>query len=134
MRGRHGERAGYLVGDARAQNRETLSIRGRDQSLKLYGTRGGIPVVLSSGDGGWIHLAPHVAEVLASRGFFVVGFDVRSYLESFTAGKNTLRAEDEPSDYKVVVDFAARGGRAKPILIGVSEGAGLSGLRPLTRS
>jgi type IV secretory pathway VirJ component len=28
---------------------------------------------VSSGDGGWIHLAPHVAEVLAAKGFFVVG-------------------------------------------------------------
>ena len=118
--------AGCLARDARAQNRETLSIRGRNQSLRLYGTRGGTPVVVSSGDGGWIHLAPHVAEVLAGKGFFVVGFDVRGYLESFTAGKTTLRAEDEPSDYKVVADFAARGGSAKPILIGVSEGAGLS--------
>jgi len=115
-----------LVSDARAQTRETLRIRGRDQSLRLYGTRGGVPVVVSSGDGGWIHLAPHVAEVLASRGFFVVGFDVRGYLESFTAGQTTLRAENEPSDYKVVADFAARGGSGKPILIGVSEGAGLS--------
>jgi fermentation-respiration switch protein FrsA (DUF1100 family) len=118
--------AGYLVSDACAQNRETLSIRGRNQSLRVYGTRGGTPVVVSSGDGGWIHLAPHVAELLASRGFFVVGFDVRGYLESFTAGKTTLRAEDEPSDYKVVADFASHGGSAKPILIGVSEGAGLS--------
>jgi fermentation-respiration switch protein FrsA (DUF1100 family) len=118
--------ASYLVSEARAQTRETLPIRGRNQSLRLYGTRGGIPVVVSSGDGGWIHLAPHVAEVLASRGFFVVGFDIRGYLESFTAGQTTLRAEDEPSDYKVVADFAARGGSGKPILIGVSEGAGLS--------
>ena len=97
--------AGSLVSDARAQNRETLSIRGRNQSLRLYGTRGGTPVVVSSGDGGWIHLAPHVAEVLAAKGYFVVGFDVKAYLESFTSGKTTLRVEDEPSDYKVVADF-----------------------------
>jgi dienelactone hydrolase len=115
-----------LVSDARAQTRETLRIRGRDQSLRLYGSRGGIPVVVSSGDGGWIHLAPHVAEVLAAKGYFVVGFDAKAYLESFTSGKTTLRVEDEPSDYKVIADFAARGGSAKPILIGVSEGAGLS--------
>jgi fermentation-respiration switch protein FrsA (DUF1100 family) len=118
--------AGCLVSEARAQTRETLSIRGRNQSLRLYGTRGGTPVVVSSGDGGWIHLAPHVAEVLAAKGYFVVGFDVKAYLESFTSGKTTLRVEDEPSDYTVVADFAARGGSGKPILIGVSEGAGLS--------
>jgi fermentation-respiration switch protein FrsA (DUF1100 family) len=115
-----------LTGKAGAQTRETVTLRGHAQSLRLYGTRGGTPVVVSSGDGGWIHLAPHVAEVLAARGFFVVGFDVRAYLEGFTSGKTTLRPQDEPSDYKAIADFAARGGTDKPLLIGVSEGAGLS--------
>ena len=84
------------------------------------------PVIVSSGDGGWIHLGPHVADVLAANGFFVVGFDVKAYLESFTSGNVTLRPADEPRDYKVLADFAARGATQKPILIGVSEGAGLS--------
>lgn len=115
-----------MPSDAWAQTRETVTIRGQTQSLRLYGTRGGIPVIISSGDGGWIHLGPHVAEVLAAKGFFVVGFDVKAYLERFTSGKSTLRPEDEPGDYKVIADFAARGTNEKPILIGVSEGAGLS--------
>jgi hypothetical protein len=117
--------------------RETLMIRGHLQSLHLYGTRGNPPIIVSSGDGGWLHLGPHVAEVLASHGFFVVGFDVKDYLEGFTSGKTTLRAEDEPGDYKVLADFAARGSNRKPILIGVSEGAGLSVLAatdPRTRA
>jgi type IV secretory pathway VirJ component len=76
-------------------------------------------VVVSSGDGGWMHLGPHVAEVLASAGFFVVGFDVKVYLESFTSGNATLRPEDEPHDYKVLADFAARGTTQKPVLVGV---------------
>ena len=67
-----------------------------------------------------------VAELLAAKGFFVVGFDVKAYLERFTSGKTTLRPEDEPNDYKAIADFAARGATQKPILIGVSEGAGLS--------
>ena len=33
--------------------------------------------MLSSGDGGCIHLAPHIAELLASRGWLVVGVDSR---------------------------------------------------------
>ena len=97
-----------------------------DVTLRVYGSRGGVPAIVSSGDGGWIHLAPHVAETLASKGYFVVGFDVRAYLEAFTSGSATLRTEDEPGDYKVLADFAARGSRQKPILVGVSEGAGLS--------
>ena len=108
------------------QARETVTIRGHAQSLYLYGPRNGPPVIVSSGDGGWIHLGPHVADVLAANGFFVVGFDVKAYLESFTSGQVTLRPEDEPRDYKVLADFAARGVTRKPILIGVSEGAGLS--------
>jgi hypothetical protein len=111
---------------ARAQKAESITLRGHVQSLRLYGTRGNPPAVVSSGDGGWIHLGPHVAEVLASAGFFVVGFDVKAYLESFTSGNVTLRPEDEPRDYKVLADFAARGSTQKPILVGVSEGAGLS--------
>jgi dienelactone hydrolase len=117
---------GGMTRETSAQTRETVTVRGQTQSLRLYGTRGGIPVVVSSGDGGWVHLGPHVAEVLAANGFFVVGLDVKAYLERFTSGKATLRPEDEPSDYKVLADFAARGTTRKPILIGVSEGAGLS--------
>jgi fermentation-respiration switch protein FrsA (DUF1100 family) len=92
----------------------------------VYGVRGSTPVIISSGDGGWIHLAPHVAETLAARGYFVVGFNVKAYLESFTADDHMLRVDDVPRDYRALVDFAARGSPVRPILIGVSEGAGLS--------
>jgi len=110
-----------------AEGSEPLLIRGHTQTLRTYGTPGrGDPVIVSSGDGGWIHLAPHVAEFLSSKGFFVVGFDTRAYLESMTAGKSGVRIEDEPSDYRLLAEFASRGSTKKPILIGVSEGAGLS--------
>lgn len=107
-------------------SRETLLIRGREQSLSLYGPSRGDPVIVSSGDGGWIHLGPHVAEFLASHGFFVVGFDVKAYLSSFTSRDATLRTEEEPGDYRVLANFATKATGKKPILIGVSEGAGLS--------
>ncbi len=122
---------------ADAPTTATLDLRGHAQTLHLYGTRGGTPVVVSSGDGGWIHLAPYVAQTLAAKGFFVVGFDVKAYLESFTSGSSTLRPEAEPMDYKVLADFAATGSSQRPILIGVSEGAGLSVLAatdPATRA
>src|SRR5215218_1277447 len=100
---------------ATAQARDTITIRGRPQSLSVYGGRGGRPVIVSSGDGGWVHLAPHVAGFLAAHGFFVVGFDAKAYLESFTSSQTTLRADDEPGDYKALADFAARGAAGKPI-------------------
>src|SRR5512144_1880916 len=83
------------------QKQESLSIRGHAQTLRIYGTRGrGDAVIVSSGDGGWVHLAPHVAEFLSSKGFFVVGFDSKDYLESMTTGKSGVRVEDEPGDYR----------------------------------
>lgn len=108
------------------QTRDSVSIRGQQQTVSIYGRRGGQPIVVTSGDGGWIHLGPVVAEYLASQGFFVVGFDARAYLESFTSGRATLKPADEPGDFKVLADWAAQGTSRKPILIGVSEGAGLS--------
>jgi fermentation-respiration switch protein FrsA (DUF1100 family) len=114
------------VFEASAQQRTPLSIRGHEQTLYLYGPPSGDPVIVSSGDGGWLHLAPHVAESLSAQGFFVVGFDTRHYLTGFTAGKTTLRVQDEPRDYRVLAGFASKRSGKKPILIGVSEGAGLS--------
>jgi alpha-beta hydrolase superfamily lysophospholipase len=111
---------------AHAAATETIWLRGHAQLLRTYGQRGGPAAIVSSGDGGWIHLGPHVAETLAARGYFVVGFDVRAYLSSFTTGTTTLRPEDEPRDYKTLVEFAARGSSGRPVLVGVSEGAGLS--------
>jgi len=114
------------VCSAEAQQTASVTLRGNPQRLRLYGPRSGDPVVVSSGDGGWIHLGPHVAETLAGHGFFVIGFDVKAYLSSFTSGRTTLRVEDEPGDYQALAQFAARSSGAKPILVGVSEGAGLS--------
>jgi fermentation-respiration switch protein FrsA (DUF1100 family) len=117
------------VGARTVQERPgTLVVRGKTQTLHLYGARGGDPVVVSSGDGGWTHLGPHVAEVLARRGLFVVGFDSRAYLSSFTGREATLRETDVPGDYEALADYAAResGSARLPVLVGVSEGAGLS--------
>jgi dienelactone hydrolase len=116
------------VGAAQQPARPTIVIRGHELSLHVYGSPQGAPVIVSSGDGGWLHLAPHVAEFLSARGFYVVGFDAKAYLESFTARASTLQTADEPGDYRVLTDFVKRatGNARKPILIGISEGAGLS--------
>ena len=125
---------GVHVQSACAETTEYLPIRGQQQLLHIYGQRGGDPVVVSSGDGGWIHLGVHVAEALAARGYFVVGFDARAYLHDFTTSGPTLRPEDVPADYRTLMQYAAqRGSGKKPILIGVSEGAGLSVLAAADR-
>jgi pimeloyl-ACP methyl ester carboxylesterase len=113
-----------------------VPVRSHAQSVHLYGVNNARPVIVSSGDGGWIHLGSHVAELLAAHGCFVVGFDVKAYLTSFTTTTSTLHADDEPSDVRTISDYASQFSHSKPILIGISEGAGLSVLAaadPITR-
>jgi alpha-beta hydrolase superfamily lysophospholipase len=114
------------AGPVRAQSVQALTLRGHAQWLHVYGPADGPPVVVSSGDGGWIHLGPRVAEWLAGRGYFVVGFDARAYLAGFTSNGSMLHISDEPADYGALAAFASKATGRKPILIGVSEGAGLS--------
>jgi fermentation-respiration switch protein FrsA (DUF1100 family) len=101
-------------------------IRGREQTLQVYGTPAPNIAIVSSGDGGWVHLGPHVAEVLAAHGWYVVGFDAKAYLSSFTTGKGALSERDVQQDYAQLIDFVTPKDHNRPILIGVSEGAGLS--------
>lgn len=121
---------GLTAGAASAATMSSINvpvvIRGRTQVVHLYGHRGAPPVVVSSGDGGWIHLGPHLAQTLAAHGFFVVGFNVKAYLESFTTERSSLTTDDVRGDFRSLVNFAAAGSSERPILVGVSEGAGLS--------
>jgi fermentation-respiration switch protein FrsA (DUF1100 family) len=109
-----------------ARSTARLDVRGRNQTLQIYGMPTSAIAIVSSGDGGWVHLAPHVAEVLASHGWYVVGFDAKSYLSGFTGGKGPLSERDVQRDYAQLIDFVTPQDRDRPILIGVSEGAGLS--------
>jgi dienelactone hydrolase len=103
-----------------------FDIRGKAQDLHLYGTRGNPPVIVSSGDGGWISVAVHVAELLAKQGYFVVGFNSKTYLEGFTTKDSTLKSEDVQKDFQSLIHYAQEGSSQRPILIGASEGAGLT--------
>jgi hypothetical protein len=85
---------------------ESFALRGHALPLHLYGSRGAPTAVVTSGDGGWVHLGPDVAQFLASKGWFVVGFDAKAYLSSFTSGSRTLEVADVPGDYAVLVDYA----------------------------
>lgn len=104
----------------------SFAVRGRALDLHLYGTRGGPSVLLVSGDGGWTHLAPQTAPILVAQGYFVVGLDAKEYLSAFTTSKATLSPSDVQQDFRSLVDYAARAAAAKPILVGISEGAGLA--------
>jgi hypothetical protein len=105
---------------------ETFSLRGVPQTLHLCGPPGGKVAIVTSGDGGWVHLGPEVAQFLAGEGYRVVGFDAKAYLSSFTSRSGPLGVEDVPRDYGALVEYAAKGTPGRPLLVGVSEGAGLS--------
>lgn len=102
----------------------TVALSGRDQKLHLYGTPSGPPIILSSGDGGWLHLAPHLADVFAAAGYFVVGFDTKAYLSNASGSGGSLTPDDISRDYQRLLTLFATGRPA--VLAGVSEGAGLS--------
>jgi hypothetical protein len=121
-----GPRPADAAGGAPSPRSETLSLRGRTQNLHVYGARGGPAAIVTSGDGGWVHLGPDVAGFLAGEGYFVVGFDAKAYLSAFTTSAGTLSVDDVPRDYGALVDYAAQGAPDRPLLVGVSEGAGLS--------
>jgi len=102
----------------------SISLGGREQRLHLYGAPTGRPVILSSGDGGWMHLAPHLADALAARGYFVIGLDSKTYLSSASGSNHGLTPEDISRDYgTLLATFASH---QPAVLAGVSEGAGLS--------
>jgi pimeloyl-ACP methyl ester carboxylesterase len=104
----------------------TLSIRGHEQTLRLYGSGGQRVAIVASGDGGWVHLGPDVAGLLSGQGWRVVGFDSKAYLSSFTTKQSTLSPADVAADFAVLVDRAATLAPTPPVLIGISEGAGLA--------
>ena len=100
--------AAALAEQTWAQQTQSLALRGHEQRLHLYGPPSGDPVIVTSGDGGWVHLAPHIASVLSARGFHVVGFDAKAYLTSFTTGRTTLDPTLEADDYAALAQLAAQ--------------------------
>jgi hypothetical protein len=111
---------------ASASGQDTVVLRGKPQELHIYGRKGALPVILSSGDLGWAGLVVHVAEYLSGQGYYVIGFNTRSYLASFTSKSATLSPQDVPGDYLKLIEFAGQSPTTKTVLAGISEGAGLS--------
>ena len=60
VRGRRGVAVALAAapGQAQAEGTDTVTVRGHVLTVHTYGARGGRPIVVSSGDGGWIHLGP----------------------------------------------------------------------------
>src|SRR5689334_24919483 len=78
---------------------DLIVMRGHPQQVRYFGSPSDRPVIVSSGDGGWMHVAPHLAEWLASHHYYVMGFDSKAYLASHTSDSQTLAVDDIPADY-----------------------------------
>ncbi len=116
----------YATAHGFAESSMTVNLRGKDQTLHLYGDNRNPPLILSSGDLGWAGLVVHVAEFLSARGYYIIGFNTKAYLTSFTTRASALDSQDVPRDYRSLIDIAAKGSQSRPLLAGISEGAGLS--------
>jgi hypothetical protein len=107
-----------------------LSLSDKTQTVHLYRPTGTVKalVVLSSGDLGWMGFVVDVAEFLQAHGVAVLGLSSRAYLASFTDGKKALDPAQIPGHYGTLAREAQRllGVTMRPVLIGISEGAGLS--------
>jgi hypothetical protein len=115
-----------IVATLQGQSPANFMLRGKVQELSIYGKQGNPAIILSSGDLGWAGLVTHVAEFYSMSGYYVIGFNSRAYLSSFTTRSGTLMPQDVPRDYLELINYAKRDSPGKPILSGVSEGAGLS--------
>jgi dienelactone hydrolase len=83
---------------------------------------------MGSGDLGWVGLAVKMSEFLVQQNYVVVGFNVREYLSSFTAGSQHVSIADVRADYRAMSELLTRQGLLQhPVLLsGVSEGAALA--------
>ncbi len=62
---------------------------------------------MASGDLGWVGLAVKMSEVLMQQDYVVVGFNVREYLSSFTAGTQHVSIDDIRADYRAMSELLA---------------------------
>jgi type IV secretory pathway VirJ component len=107
----------------------SVTLDGKPQTLMAY--RAEKPeqtVILSSGDLGWSGFVVDLAEFLAGQRIAVLGFNAKAYLESFTTGTSRVDPARVPGHYETLVRVAAEslGTASVPVLVGISEGAGLS--------
>jgi alpha-beta hydrolase superfamily lysophospholipase len=115
---------------ARGPERLPFAVRSKTLTLTVYrpaaSARG--TIIIGSGDAGWVGLAVRLSEFLVQQGYVVVGFNVREYLSTFTAGTQHVTVADARSDYRAMSELLAGQGLLQhPVLLsGVSEGAALA--------
>ena len=114
--------------DAIRPGTNRLSLREQEQEIYFYpavGVRQRGTVLFTPGDGGWRGFAVTIAEALAASGYDVYGLDTHRYLASFT-GPRVLKPSEIAADFRQIAAWIRQGNSPKVVLVGWSEGAGLS--------
>ncbi len=118
-----------LILSGAAQTHVTVALDGKVQTLTAYPVPAATQaVLLSSGDMGWAGFVVDVAEFLSSQKIAVLGLNSKMYLESFTSGSSYVQPSRVPAHFETLAEAASRalGVSQPPVLVGISEGAGLS--------
>jgi pimeloyl-ACP methyl ester carboxylesterase len=108
--------------------KNSFRVREHEQEIYFYpGVGGGShsKVLFIPGDGGWRGFAITIAEGLASSGHDVYGLNTRRYLQSFTRS-SVLKPAEVASDFRQIAGWIGQGSSERVLLMGWSEGAGLS--------
>lgn len=110
--------------------RELTLSAGQSAIRFIPGQRGFVcraTVILASGDQGWAGFVTDLADRLAAQGCDIVGLDTRAYVTAATRRSGALDPASVPGDFLAFLDAADRWRPRHPtLLVGISEGAGLS--------
>jgi type IV secretory pathway VirJ component len=116
--------------EARSVEKLPFLLRTKTLTLTVYRPPAAVKgtILMGSGDLGWVGLAVKMSEFLVQQNYLVVGFNVREYLSTFTAGSQHVSIDDIRADYRAMSELLAREGLLRhPVLLsGVSEGAALA--------
>jgi len=113
---------------AAVSGKNKVVVRGQAQDIYFFPGKGDGPhrrVLFAPGDGGWRGFAIDVAKQLQAAGYDVYGFDTRHYLQSF-ADSGGLKTSDIAWDFRQIAEWMCQGSKGPVLLVGWSEGAGLS--------
>ncbi len=111
-----------------ADARDIWLVRAKPQEIRFLAANGSPrreAVIFMPGDGGWIGSAVEMARMVASLGYNVYGFDVKTYLSDFT-GKTTLSEAEMAADLRSLGAWVHRKSGQPVIYAGWSQGANMS--------
>ena len=118
-----------LTSLALAADSSQTTCHGPNLDLPHYESGRRVPlatVLFLSGDGGWRGRAIEIARMMASWGYEVYGFDVKSYLEKHSQAGSTLSLSAMAADIRNTADTLGSETATNVLILGWSQGAGMA--------